>query len=40
VIEVVGWLRRTKEDAAVESGLVDYWLDLTAREAENDGMHT
>lgn len=40
MIEVVGCLKRTKEDAAVESGLVDYWLDLTAREAENDGMHT
>jgi hypothetical protein len=24
----------------IDSGLVDYWLDLTAREAENDGIHT
>ncbi len=24
----------------IDSGLIDYWLDISAREAENDGVHT
>jgi hypothetical protein len=24
----------------IQSGLIDYWLDMCAREAENDGIHT
>lgn len=38
--EIIGDLRDTREEQIINSGLIDYWLDLTAREAENDGVHT
>lgn len=38
--EIIGSLKATREDQIINSGLIDYWLDLTAREAENDGVHT
>lgn len=40
ITEIIAQLKKTKEDEVIESGLIDYWLDLTAREAENDGVHT
>ena len=40
ITEVIGALNMTREDHVIESQLIDYWLDLAAREAENDGVHT
>lgn len=40
ITEVLTSLKLTREDHVLEANLIDFWLDLTAREAENDGVHT
>jgi hypothetical protein len=34
------YIHATNEEICVENGLVDYWIDLCAREGEPDGNHT
>lgn len=38
ILELLPHIKATKKDDL--EPILDYWLDLTAREAENDGTHT
>jgi hypothetical protein len=40
MVDLVGQLALQRADDVEASGLVEYWLDLTYRVAENDGVHT
>ena len=39
ILEILGALSKVRQQDVEQSGLIDYWLSLTAREAENDGIH-
>ena len=40
ILEILGALATVSQQDVEQSGLIDYWLSLTASEAENDGIHT
>jgi hypothetical protein len=40
VNDCLPYLHATCEEMCIETGLVDYWIELCAREGEPDGKHT
>ena len=40
ILEILGALAESRPQDVEKSGLIDYWLSQTAREAENDGIHS
>jgi hypothetical protein len=40
VSDLVPILAKTRIELLTNNGLIDFWIELCAREAENDGKHT
>ena len=38
--DLIPALAKGRTKALTENGLIDFWIELCAREAENDGVHT